>query len=301
MTKKVCVVTGATGGLGSAACDKMAEKYIVVVSDIHEDKINAKVKELRDKGFEAFGKICDTSDRAQCFELARFASGLGPVQGVIQLAGLTPAFCKYTDLIDVDVIGTININEAFFNVMEKGSSIIDICSCVAHFMPEETWPVDIFEIALTDRQKFRDAFVEYISIFGDDEACSNMAYVYGRTFIKWFAGKSAYAFGRKKGIRINTVSVGFVVTEQSMADLDAAGGDAEGRLAQQMSYSAFGRASTPDELAFLFDALIDERNSWFSGTDIYYDNGCSANGYLGQFEPYDPSVNPYDPSREYIA
>ncbi len=48
---------------------------------------------------------------------------------------------------------------------------------------------------------------------------------------------------------------------------------------------------------YIFDTIIDERNSWLSGTDIYFDNGCEANGYIGQFEPYDPSVNPYDPRR----
>ena len=297
MSKKVCVVTGATGGIGSAACDQMAEKYIVVVSDIKTDRIKAKVAELRAKGFDAYGKVCDTSDRAQCFALAEYAASLGEVQGVVQLAGLTPGFCKYTDLIDVDVMGTININEAFFSVMGKGSCIIDICSCVAHFMPEEIWPVDLFEEALTDRQKFRDDFCEFISSFGDDEACSGMAYVWGRTFIRWLVRKSCYAFGRLKGIRIMTVSVGFVVTEQSMADLAAASDDADDRLAQQMSYSAFGRAGTTKEVSFLFDTIIDERNSWLSGTDIYFDNGCDANGYIGQFEPYDPSVNPYDPRR----
>ncbi len=49
------------------------------------------------------------------------------------------------------------------------------------------------------------------------------------------------------------------------------------------------------EVAFFFDTIIDERNSYLTGTDIYFDNGCDANGYLGQFDPYDPSVNPYDP------
>ena len=295
MAKKVCVVTGATGGIGSAACDRMAEKYIVVVSDIHQDKIDAKVAALRAKGFEAEGLVCDTSDREQCFALAQFAASLGPVQGVIQLAGLTPGFCKYTDLINVDVMGTIHINEAFFSVMEAGACIIDICSCVAHFMPQEIWPTDIFELALTDKDEFHREFLEFLGDFGDDEACSNMAYVWGRTFIRWFAGKSAYAFGRLKGIRLMTVSIGFVTTERSLADLAATGDDVESRLGQQMSYSAFGRPGTPEEVAFLFDTIIDERNSYLSGTDIYFDNGCEANGYLGQFDPYDPSVNPYDP------
>ena len=203
---------------GSAACDRMAEKYIVVVSDIHQDKIDAKVEALRAKGFEAEGFVCDTSDREQCFALA-----------------------------------------------------------------------------LTDKDEFHREFLEFLGDFGDDEACSNMAYVWGRTFIRWFAGKSAYAFGRLKGIRLMTVSIGFVTTERSLADLAATGDDVESRLGQQMSYSAFGRPGTPEEVAFLFDTIIDERNSYLSGTDIYYDNGCEANGYLGQFDPYVPSVNPYDP------
>ena len=87
----------------------------------------------------------------------------------------------------------------------------------------------------------------------------------------------------------------FTKIEPDEADLAATGDDVESRLGQQMSYSAFGRPGTPEEVAFLFDTIIDERNSYLSGTDIYFDNGCEANGYLGQFDPYDPSVNPYDP------
>lgn len=297
MSKKVCVVTGATGGIGSGTCDQMADKYIVIVSDVNQEKIDEKVRELTEKGYEAYGKVCDTSDRGQCFELAEFARSKGPVQGVVQLAGLTPGFCTYKDLLAVDVMGTININEAFFTVMEQNSCIIDVCSCVAHFMPEDAWPVDIYEIALTDRDRFYEAFCEYISEFGDDEACSNMAYVWGRTFIRWFVQKTCMAFGRLKGIRLMTVSIGFVVTPRSMADLAATGEDPDERLKTQISYSAFNRPGTVAEVAFLFDTIIDERNSWLSGTDIYFDNGCAANGYLGNFEAYDPSTNPYDPRR----
>lgn len=94
-----------------------------------------------------------------------------------------------------------------------------------------------------------------------------------------------------------TVSIGFVVTPRSMADLAATGEDPDERLKTQISYSAFNRPGTVAEVAFLFDTIIDERNSWLSGTDIYFDNGCAANGYLGNFEAYDPSINPYDPRR----
>lgn len=294
---EVCVVTGGTGGIGSAAVKQMAELgYTVLVSDIHQDKIDAKVEELRALGYKAEGLVCDTSDRSQCDALAKKAASLGKVQGVIQLAGLTPGFASHKAIVKVDCLGTMNINEAFFQVMEPGACIIDICSCAGHFMPQETWPEEIFELSLTDKQKFYEEFTEFLAGFGDEETASNMAYVYGRTFVYWYVRKACYSFGRKKGIRVMSVSIGFVETPQSRADLEAVG-DYESRMGQQMSYSAFGRPGKPEEVAFLFSTIIDERNSYLSGTDIYFDNGCDANGYLGQFDPYDPSVNPYDPEK----
>ena len=296
--KQVCVVTGATGGIGSACVKQMCELgYIVIVSDINEEKINAKVEEMRALGYEAEGLVCDTSSPAQCGALAEFAASLGRVQGVIQLAGLTPAFATARDIVKVDVLGTMHINEAFYRVMEPGAAIMDIGSCAGHFMPQEMWPEDIFELSLTDKDKFLEEFVEYLEDFGDGPTASNMAYVFGRSFVWWYARKCNYPFGRNKGIRVNTVSIGLVETPQSIADLKAVG-DYDERMGQQMSYSAFGRPGTPEEVAFCIATTIDIRNSYLSGCDIYFDNGCDANGYMGQFDPFDPSSVVYDPEQK---
>ena len=80
--------------------------------------------------------VCDVSDRAQCDALAAKAASMGKVVGVIHLAGLTPTFSEYPDIIRVDCLGTMNINEAFYKVMD-GGCIMDICSCVAHFVPQD--------------------------------------------------------------------------------------------------------------------------------------------------------------------
>ena len=291
---KVCVVTGGTGGIGQASVREMAKTYKVLFCDVNQQKIDDFIAQLKTEGLAVEGMICDVSDRAQCDALAQKAASMGKIAGVIHLAGLTPTYSKHPDIVRVDCLGTMNINEAFYAVMD-GGCIMDICSCVAHFFPKETYPVDIFELALTDKKAFYEAMVDFIGEMGDDEACSNMAYVYGRCFVYWYARKCSYVFGRRKGIRVNTVSIGFVETPMSRADLEAGGTSYEERLAPQISYSAFGRAGRPEEVAFLFSTIIDKRNSYLSGCDIYFDNACDANGYIGQFDPYDPSVNPYDP------
>lgn len=53
-----------------------------------------------------------------------------------------------------------------------------------------------------------------------------------------------------------------------------------------MSWCALGRPGRPEEIAFLFSTIIDERNSYLTGTDIYLDGGCDAAGYHGQREWY---------------
>lgn len=294
--KKVCVVTGGTGGIGAAAVREMSKHYTILFGDVNQEKIDAMVSDLKNEGIEAEGMICDVSDRTQCDALAQKAASMGEIVGVIHLAGLTPSFSKCPDIVRVDCIGTMNINEAFYQVME-GGCIIDICSCVAHFIPKDAYPTSIFDLALTNKQAFQESMNSFILGKYEDQMASNMAYTFGRCFVYWYARKCAYSFGRNKGIRINTVSVSMVETPMSRADQEVGGGTFEERVAPQLSYSAFGRPGTPEEVAFLFSTMIDERNSYLSGCDIYFDNGMDANGWKGQRVFYDPAVNTYDPAK----
>ncbi len=296
--KDICVVTGGTGGLGQAAVRQMSGTYYVLFCDVNQQKIDEFTQQLAAEGIQAEGMVCDVSDRAQCDALAQKAASLGKIAGVIHLAGLTPGFHPHPAIVKVDCLGVVNINEAFFQVME-GGCIIDICSCAGHFIPKERWPVQIWDLALTDKPAFVEQMTAFVGASGDPQRSSNLAYTFGRSFAYWYARKCAWVFGRKKGIRVLTVSIGFAITPMSKADLNASsrkGATFEEKLAPQISYSAFGRAATPEEVAYLFYTIIDPRNSYLSGCDIYFDNGCDAAGFHGQADPYDPASNPYDPS-----
>ena len=301
MEKKVCVVTGGTGGIGSAAVKKMAETHKVLLCDVFQDRVDAKVAEMKALGYEVEGVVCDIADRAEVDKLAARAASMGKVTGVIQLGGLTPTYATYDKIALVDTIGPMNINEAFYQVMD-GGCIMDICSSTAHFVPKERYPLDVFKLALTDKKAFYAAFCELLEKVEDvNNMRANMAYTYSRCFIYWYARQCAYSFGRNKGIRVVTVSPGVIRTPMSMADM-VKGGDTSS-LDRTMSWCALGRPGTPDEAAFLFSTILDERNSYLTGCDIYFDGGCDAAGYRSQREPYDPSTNPYDPTADpyYIA
>lgn len=292
---KVCVVTGATGGIGVATVKEMAQHYKVLFSDVNQARLDALAAELTAQGRDVEGMVCDVSDRAQCDALARRAAVMGKVVGVIHLAGLTPTKNTASDIIRVDCLGTININEAFYQVMD-GGCIMDICSCVAHFIPQDKYPTQIFDLALTDRAQFHKSMVEMIQSVSTEASAPGRAYTFGRCFVYWYARKCNMPFGRNKGIRIVTVSIGFVETPMSKADLEVSGQTYEQRVGPMVSYNAFARPGTPEEVAFLFSTIVDERNSFLTGCDIYFDAGSDANGYHGQSAPYDPASNSYDPA-----
>ncbi len=283
--KKVVAVTGGTGGIGSAVCREFAKQgYAVMLCDVAQERVDALVKELQADGYEAEGMICNISDKAQTDEFARRAASMGKVQGVIQLAGLTPTFSAAPDIIRVDTLGPMNINESFYEVMEAGSCIMDICSSTAHFVPVDRYPYDIFKLCLTDRQSFYEEMVKLATSGpAENNMHSNMAYTWSRCFIYWYARYCAAKYGREKGIRVMTVSPGVIRTRMSEADMAKSGEESFNRT---MSWTPLGRAGTPEETAFLFTTIIDERNSYLTGADIYFDGGADAAGYHGQREWY---------------
>ena len=70
---KVCVVTGGGSGMGLSAAKFMPKDRIIVVSGRTESKLTKAVEQLREAGFEAYAKACDTSKRdsvkAKCYGL----------------------------------------------------------------------------------------------------------------------------------------------------------------------------------------------------------------------------------------
>ena len=288
MEKKVCVVTGGTGGIGLATAKEMGKHYSVLLCDVSQEKLDGALEELRGLGCEAEGMVCDISDRSQTEALARRAAAMGKIAGVVQLAGLTPTFAPAPKILRVDTLGPININESFFEVME-GGCIIDICSSTAHFIPMEHWPLDNFKLALTDKDAFYAAMLAQNETYPEENNMrANMAYSWARCFIYWYARQCAYQFGREKGIRVMTVSPGIVRTPMSTADMEKSGAD---NMARTVSWTALNRPGTPEEAAFLFSTIIDERNSYLTGADIYFDGGCDAAGYHGQRD-WHPGTGP---------
>lgn len=261
--RKVCVITGGGSGMGLAAAKFMPREKIILVTGRTLSKLEKAVAELREAGYEAYAKACDTSVREQVRELAEFAASLGEISNVIHSAGLSPAMADPEKLIRVNALGTVYVNEEFSRHMKSGSVIVDISSNSAYMIPEFLANRKTFALADRDEALFLKKMLVLPGKLKGYQA-SGLAYGLSKKFVIWYAAKCAFAYGGK-GIRVCSLSPGLIATD--MGNLEAEeGGDL-------LKTTAEKRMGKPAELGFAIASVADERNGYLAGVDVLVDGG----------------------------
>ena len=262
--KNVCVITGGGSGMGLAAAKFMPKDKIIVVTGRTMSKLEKAVNELKELGYEAYAKTCDTSKREQVRELAEYAASLGEIKNVIHAAGLSPAMAKPEQLMRVNALGTVYVNEEFSKRMNKGSVIVDVSSNSAYILPELVASKKTFALADKDEELFLKKSLKLSKMLKDEYKSSGLAYGLSKKFVIWYAAKCAFEYG-PRGIRVCSLSPGLIATD--MGNLEAEEG---GSL---LATTAEKRMGTPEELGYVLATVADERNGYLAGVDVLVDGG----------------------------
>ncbi len=266
--KTVCVITGGGSGMGLAAAKFMPKEKIIVVTGRTLSKLEKAVEELKELGYEAYAKTCDTSKREEVIALADYAAELGVIKNVIHSAGLSPAMAKPETLMRVNALGTVYVNQEFSKRMNEGGVIVDVSSNSAYMLPDFLANKKTFALAETNEELFLKKSLKMSKMIKDEYKSSGLAYGLSKKFVIWYAAKCAYEYGEKK-IRVVSLSPGLVATD--MGNLEAKEG------AMLLETAAEKRMGTPEELGYALATVADERNGYLAGVDILCDGG-SVNG-----------------------
>ena len=108
---KVCVITGGGSGMGLEAARAMPNDRVFLLSGRTQQKLDKAAELLKAEGKQAYVMTCDTSDRRQVHELARYAASIGEVTNVINAAGLSPSMADPEKLLRVNALGTVYVNK----------------------------------------------------------------------------------------------------------------------------------------------------------------------------------------------
>jgi NAD(P)-dependent dehydrogenase (short-subunit alcohol dehydrogenase family) len=243
------LVTGAAGGIGSAAARRLAEEGAeVVLADRDGDSLDAVVAALREQGHRVHGAVCDQT-RPEDVERLFGDVVAGRLDICFANAGYgRPAPVLDQDLaqwqrhLDVNLTGTFLICQGAARAMvgNGGGSIIVNASTAA---------------------------LRSTALFG--------AYAASKAGIEMLARSMADELGAS-GIRVNTVCPGTV--ETGMTDALLNGKDGQMRALVDTE-TPLGRVGTPEDIAGVVAFLAGDDSAYVTGTALLVDGGQTIRGF----------------------
>jgi NAD(P)-dependent dehydrogenase (short-subunit alcohol dehydrogenase family) len=255
---------------GMAAC-----KVILVGRTVK--KLEGAVAELQNDGIVAEAFPADVGDASSLERLASHArdeaiENGGAIAAVIHAAGMSPHMDNADKIMRANALGAINVNNAFFKVMERGSCLIDVDSMSGYFLPNMIIPKKAYRLAWTEPEKAVKKMSALIR-FMPKSLKSSVAYAVSKNFVAWFAAHDARRFG-EKGVRVVGLSPGFF--ETAMGDLEK--DESEGYLQYCAVRGDDGkpRSGRPEEIVQLIGFITSPRCPYLSGVDILCDGGVVA-------------------------
>jgi len=244
MTKRIALVTGGVGGIGTAICKRLAKdghfvvaNYAIPGSETKWQQAMAAAKLNGTQSALAFGDVTDYEAMGEMVK--KIASDHGPVDILINCAGITrdATFRKMTPDQWRAVLAT-NL-DSVFNVTRH---VIDA-------MVERGWG-RIINISSVNAVRGQ---------FGQTNYAAAKAGILGFT-------KSLAQEVVKKGVTVNAISPGYVQTEMVMAIRE----DVRQKIVSEIPA---GRLAMPEEVADAVAFLASENAAYITGTNLSVNGG----------------------------
>jgi acetoacetyl-CoA reductase len=239
---KIALITGGTGGIGSAICRKLSKDGFKVIATYitNGDKLNEWLKNMNQNGCNVSVYFCNVSDFNDCINLVKKINDqFGGVDVLVNNAGITRdatlkklSYENWCDVINTNLNSVYNMSK---NVIDK--------------MIDKNWG-RIINISSINGQKGQ---------FGQTNYSASKAGIHGFTMA--LAQEVA-----KKGITVNTVAPGYIATEMVM--------EIEENIRNKIiSNIPVGRLGKPEEIANLVGFLASNEASFITGTEIAINGG----------------------------
>ncbi|NMM37086.1 MAG: acetoacetyl-CoA reductase [Glaciimonas sp.] len=240
---RIAVVTGGTGGIGTATCQALCRQGRRVVATYHAGNhagAAAWQQAMQAQSFEVAVYPVDISGFVSCQELiGRVTADIGAVDILVNNAGMTRdstlkkmSVENWLAVINTDLNGVFNMTRQVFDgmLMRGWGRVVNISS--------------------VNGQKGQ---------FGQANYSAAKAGVHGFTM-------AAAQEGARKGVTVNTISPGYIGTEMTLAV-------AEEVRQQIIAKIPVGHMGTPDDIARAVAFLCDDAAGFITGADFSINGG----------------------------
>lgn len=238
---KVAIITGAARGIGKATAEKfLKEGGKVVICDVNEEAINQTVEELKSISNDVIGFKVDVTNREEVDSMIKATlNNFGKIDCLVNNAGITAdntllkmSEAEWDRVININLKGVFNCGQAVAAVMaEQGFGVILNASSV-------------------------------VGLYGN----------YGQTnyaATKWGVIGMTKTWAKelgKKGIRVNAVAPGFILTPMTEKMPE--------KVLEMMKEKApLKRIGMPEDIANAYAFLASDEASFITGAVLSVDGG----------------------------
>ncbi len=242
--RKVCVITGASGGIGKEVVKKYYKNdYNVVMLDIKEEALK-KVMEAENLSADRVSYLTlDVSNEQQIIDtIAKIKEAQGRIDVLVNVAGIIG---KYDETIDY--------------TFENFKRIYEINVFGTFLMMKYTLPVML--------EQGKGAIVNFGSCSGMTGYTSEIGYGSSKWAVIGMTKNVANEYARR-GIRANSISPGWVNTDmlkQTLEEYKVTG--------DTVNFGCVGRPGEPSEMADAVYYLSSDEASFVNGINLLVDGG----------------------------
>ena len=235
------LVTGGTGGIGTAICRKLADAgHQVVTNYRNKEKAEAWQQQQKSDGYNFALVAGDVGDYEACQEMiSSIENDVGPVDILVNNAGITrDTTFRKMDKQQWDQVMNTNLD-----------SVFNVTRPVVEGMLERKY----------------GRIVNISSINGQKGQIGQANYSAAKAGMHGFTMALAQELARK-GITVNTISPGYIATEMVMAV-------PEKIRSQIITQIPVGRLGKPEEIAAAVNYLVSDDAAFVTGTNLTINGG----------------------------
>ena len=239
---RVAIVTGSSKGIGRATAERLARRGArLVINSRHEEELEEVAGPLRAGGADVFvapGNVARPG-------------------GAEALVDATVAHYGRVDLI----VNTVALSTTFGSLLDVDFDAFSMT------MIRNTWPTLALVQAAVAAGLGAGGAIVAVSTIGSHSIHPEVApYCASKAALEVLVRSLAYELG-PRGIRVNAVAPGLVVTEMSRVLWD--GGQAE----TEAELLPLGRLGRPEDIAAAICFLLSEASSWTTGQVLDVEGG----------------------------